>query len=430
MLPSEMTRRFGRTVTRLVESVEKVQRLERMAGVFMAERALVCPADKSAELDKLRNLILSEVASWRVVILRVASHLERLRRASAARPSAAARDKLKALSREAIGVHAPLAHKLGIHQLHTELQDLSFQALYPRQNAAVREQLEERMAVYDTVLDSAASELTTALEANSAFMSQVESVSLAGRTKEPYSMWRKMLRQRSDAAGVLDAVALRVVLKAKRLPGDTDAAFTARSEALCYEAMRIVGDLYATMQSRSKDYISCAKPNGYQSLHATCLMVPEVGGPAQPFEVQVRTFEMHQHAEFGVAAHWSYKGEGAPAFSTSSATADAASSVSKPSAAVRPTVGYSVPASIVDGKEFVNWLHTELQSRKVFVFGPDGSIWDLDKASATAADIMRLVSISNFYSNVRGPTPSLLVAGKQVPADHMLRNGDTISLVV
>eukprot|EP00953_Heterococcus_sp_UTEX-ZZ885_P030202 15974-Heterococcus_DN1.PRE.1 len=261
-------------------------------------------------------------------------------------------------------------------------------------------------------------------------MSQVESVSLAGRTKEPYSMWRKMLRQRSDAAGVLDAVALRVVLKAKRLPGDTDAAFTARSEALCYEAMRIVGDLYATMQSRSKDYISCAKPNGYQSLHATCLMVPEVGGPAQPFEVQVRTFEMHQHAEFGVAAHWSYKGEGAPAFSTSSATADAASSVSKPSAAVRPTVGYSVPASIVDGKEFVNWLHTELQSRKVFVFGPDGSIWDLDKASATAADIMRLVSISNFYSNVRGPTPSLLVAGKQVPADHMLRNGDTISLVV
>ena len=273
------------------------------------------------------------MASWRVVILRVASHLERLRRASAARPSAAARDKLKALSREAIGVHAPLAHKLGIHQLHTELQDLSFQALYPRQNAAVREQLEERMAVYDSVLDTAASELTAALEADVAFMSQVESVSLAGRTKEPYSMWRKMLRQRSDAAGVLDAVALRVVLKAKRLPSDTDASFTARSEALCYEAMRIVGDLYATMQSRSKDYICNTKPNGYQSLHATCLMVPEVGGPAQPFEVQVRTFEMHQHAEFGVAAHWSYKGEGAAAF-----TSDASTTTSSTAAAADTAV--------------------------------------------------------------------------------------------
>eukprot|EP00611_Tribonema_gayanum_P002622 TRINITY_DN11980_c0_g1_i3.p1 TRINITY_DN11980_c0_g1~~TRINITY_DN11980_c0_g1_i3.p1 ORF type:complete len:629 (-),score=102.74 TRINITY_DN11980_c0_g1_i3:158-2044(-) len=427
----DLQRRFGRRVVRLVQSYERVTRLEQLAQRYMAERAAKAKGKVSSEeaaeqLDRLRNLILSETADWRVVILRVASHLQRMRRHDAAAAAGAAcvspraRSEHKALAHEALGVHAPLAHRLGIHQIVAELQDLAFKRLYPRQNAEVRQQMAARTDIHEAVLDRSIADLTSALEQNNAFMAAVESVSLAGRTKDPYSMWRKTIRQGVAVADIADAVALRVVFKARRLPDETDAQYESRSEALCYEAMRIVQDLYPTVTTRFKDYICAPKANGYRSLHTTALMQCDRDPDnVHPFEVQVRTFEMHQQAEYGAAAHWGYKGEGSTEWLASHADSPRARTIGGAPA---------VPADFVDGRAFVNWLHSELQSRKVYVFGPDGLIWDLDK-SATAADVARRVSIANFYSRrMRGRSSvDIMVEGNQVPCDYLLRNGDAIS---
>ncbi|KAG5187958.1 hypothetical protein JKP88DRAFT_197917, partial [Tribonema minus] len=440
----DLQRRFGRRVVRLVESYEHVARLETLAQSYLrASSAAQGPEEAAEQLDRLRNLILSEVSDWRVVILRVASHLQ-LMRAAASAPAAANRERAqaaKALAHEALGVHAPLAHRLGIHQLVAELQDLAFARLYPRQNAAIRAQMAARAREYAAVLDRASAELTAALEADDEFMAQVESVSLAGRAKEPYSMWRKMLRTRCALADVHDAVALRVVFKARRRAGDGDAEYAARSTALCHDAMRIVRRLYPTLEGRFKDYVAAPKANGYRSLHATALMPRSdcSGGGADlagahPFEVQIRSFEMHQQASFGVASHFSYKGEGSMDWLAKAAPAAPAPAAAAAAAPAASGWGFVVPAEIADGRAFVNWLHNELQSRKVFVFGPDGLIWDLDK-SATAADVARRVNIQRFYARApRGGGGSassveIMVHGHQVPRDYALRNGDAISVM-
>eukprot|EP00612_Vaucheria_litorea_P002520 CAMPEP_0171455520 /NCGR_PEP_ID=MMETSP0945-20130129/2380_1 /TAXON_ID=109269 /ORGANISM="Vaucheria litorea, Strain CCMP2940" /LENGTH=484 /DNA_ID=CAMNT_0011980773 /DNA_START=529 /DNA_END=1983 /DNA_ORIENTATION=+ len=423
----DLKRHFGIKVVRLIESFEHVTHLESLAQHHMTQRSLevngiITAEEKTEQLDQLRNLILSEVADWRVVALRVASHLQTMR-IMAKNNEPKLRLTNNKLAIEALSLHAPLAHRLGIHQLVAELQDLAFKRRYPRQNAKIREHMTAHKEAYQAVHDKATKDLTKALESNDEFMSQMESVTLVGRTKEPFSMWRKVLRQKNrNVEEVSDAVALRVVFKAIRLPNETDAEYDSRSASLCYDAIRIIEKCYPTVESRNKDYVKYPKANGYRSLHATALMECDLKDGKEktvhPFEVQVRTSSMHQQAEYGVAAHWAYKGEGSSSIIKQNLKSKSLSTLDS---------RFHVPIDFANGCEFVNWLHEQLQSQKVFVFGPDGLIWDLEKNAATAKDINRRLYMKNFYTGGKSSV-EIMVQGMQVPYDYVLRNGDAISV--
>eukprot|EP00904_Undaria_pinnatifida_P001831 jgi/Undpi1/11649/HiC_scaffold_36.g13944.m1 len=197
--------------------------------------------------------------------------------------------------------------------------------------------------------------------------------------------------------GVFDAVAVRVVLEARKWQGESAESHTARSEDLCYQAMSVIQKLYPMAERELKDYIAKPKANGYQSLHATQL-VPDLttNGAPVAVEFQVRSKEMHHKAEFGRAAHWTYKSSGSAASSLDWITDDKDKHRSTPATDKGPGKAV-VPDSVTSGPELVDWLHRELQKRKVFVFGPDKKIWELDKSSATAGDALGRSHMQTFY---------------------------------
>lgn len=199
-------------------------------------------------------------------------------------------------------------------------------------------------------------------------------VTLQHRIKEPYSMWKKMGRQGGGVDRVYDAVALRVVLKARREVGESDESYDERSRQLCYKAMSVAKRIFPAVEGRSKDYVLNPKSNGYQSLHSTHeVAVSPANARAAGredrfthFELQVRTASMHHKAEYGHAAHWSYKTEGHEKMEDSldMNTRNAY----RPRATGSPGLGKgrsAVPETVSSGRELVTWLHLELRQRKV-----------------------------------------------------------------
>ncbi|CAM9126046.1 unnamed protein product [Discosporangium mesarthrocarpum] len=433
---------FGFRVARLVANFEQILRLEEKAvnriGMLTAKEDSVGATveDSREQVDKAINLILSEVEEWEVLTLHLANHMHLLR--SAIRNGGVG-VKAKKLARQALDIHAPLAHRLGVHFLSSGLEDLAFKALYPKEYKEVQRATEDRMDVYKEVLESTMETVSNALKDDISFSSQLEGdVIMQHRIKEPYSMWKKMQRQPGGVEGVQDAVALRVVLKARRRLLESDESYTARSEALCYQAMEIAQELYHSVGGRFKDYVSFPKANGYQSLHSTNLFRSSAKegedgeGEAFPFEFQVRTAQMHHRAEYGHASHWSYKTESRNSLSwmgaidtTETSKNAIATAYSRPKATGIPGQGpgrAAVPESVSSGRDLVTWLHRELQQRKVFVFGPDNLIWELDKTSSTAADVL----LGNTIFKGVGPR-SARVNGRKVPMHHPLKNGDVLA---
>ena len=235
---------FGARVARSVENFEHVMRLEEMARQRMSRRAVQSDdlsaggggPDDGKQGHHLRDLIISEAADWQVLTLYLAVHMQELRSATGS-----GADNATQLARDALEIHAPLAHRLGVHHLSGGLEDLAFEALYPREYDEIRRATQARMGVYQEVMESAKGAVAAALRKDKAFTSQLaEEVVLQHRIKEPYSMWKKMARQGGGVDGVYDAVALRAVIKAKRLSGESDQALEERSKQLCYHVSRWV----------------------------------------------------------------------------------------------------------------------------------------------------------------------------------------------
>lgn len=200
-------------------------------------------------------------------------------------------------------------------------------------------------------------------------------VTLQHRIKEPYSMWKKMSRQGGGIDRVYDAVALRVVLKVKRRSGETNESYEERSKQLCYKAMSVAKRTFPAVEGRSKDYVLNPKSNGYQSLHSThqVAVLPATAWEAgledrqTHFELQVRTAAMHHTAEFGHAAHWSYKTEGKEIVTEKPASKKTWKAY-RPKATGSPGLGKgrpAVPDTVSSGRELITWLHMELRQRKV-----------------------------------------------------------------
>jgi (p)ppGpp synthase/HD superfamily hydrolase len=309
---------FGEHAVDVAKDAARLKQLELVAAKVTPDAGVRSPNSRDADI--LRKLLLSSTADWRGLAIRCAASLYRLRglEEQSSRDLLSERRRRHGLTREAIRaarealmIYAPLASRLGMRWLKNELENSAFKLLYTRQYRRV--QSYELFASMEKVLTEVKSEMTELLENDAEFSGMVEDFSVTARVKEPYSMWKKMVRHRySHVLQVPDALALRIVLSAKKLSNDEpDEVTRARERALCYYAQKLCMDRWRPSSNpRFKDYIDHPKANGYQSLHYTAQNEED-----WTLEIQVRTGQMHQIAEFGLASHWEYKAHQSPSSS-------------------------------------------------------------------------------------------------------------------
>jgi hypothetical protein len=259
----QIEERFGRDVRVLVEGVTKLSKIQ-----FSSR--------EEAEAENYRKMILSMAEDIRVIVIKLADRLHNMRTLSAL-----GKQKQQQKARETLEVYAPLAHRLGIHSMKWELEDLAFATLYPRKYGEIQAMVNERRADRERFVTEAGEQLMVELDRVGI------RASISGRAKHFYSIYEKMSRRGKEFNEIYDLTAMRV---------------TVDSDRDCYGTIGVIHALWKPLPGRFKDYIAVPKTNGYQSLHTTV-----IGPHGKPLEIQVRTPQMHQRAEYGVAAHWLYK---------------------------------------------------------------------------------------------------------------------------
>jgi GTP pyrophosphokinase len=362
----DLTRRFGEEVATLVDGVTKIEGLQ-----FSSTEA--------EQVENFRKMLLSMAMDVRVILIKLADRLHNMRTLDHL-----PRDRQEAIARETRDIYAPLAHRLGIGRIKWELEDLALKYLdlkaYRELARLVTEKRTEREAVVEEVLAPLQEVLAAeGLEAE-----------VDGRPKHFDSIYRKMKQQNRPLDAIYDLIGVRIITTSK---------------AACYQALGVVHDLYKPVPERFKDYIATPKSNLYQSLHTTVI------GPGGRFvEVQIRTQEMHRIAEFGIAAHYSYKEGRAPERELDE----------KLGGLVGGTLEWTDGA---DPEEYMDFLRTSLYQDEVFVFTPKGDLRQLPKG-ATVLDFAFLI-----HTQVGMHTVGARVNSRLVPLRHELRNGDTVEVV-
>ncbi|HEY2072696.1 MAG TPA: RelA/SpoT family protein, partial [Gaiellaceae bacterium] len=260
---------FGDEIAALVDGVTKLTRVQ-----FQSR--------EQAEAENYRKMVVAMAEDVRVILVKLADRLHNLRTIEYL-----GRQKQVQKAKEALEVYAPLAHRLGIHALKWELEDLSFQTLHPRKYEEIKTMVAERRADREGHVAEAADVLRRELE-------KVDiPADIAGRAKHFYSIYDKMAKKGREFNEIYDLTAMRVIAERSGDEGARD----------CYGALGLIHSLWKPMPGRFKDYVAMPKFNGYRALHTTV-----IGPQGRPLEIQVRTRDMHETAEFGVAAHWIYKG--------------------------------------------------------------------------------------------------------------------------
>jgi len=362
----DLTGRFGEEVATLVDGVTKIEGLQ-----FSSTEA--------EQVENFRKMLLSMAMDVRVILIKLADRLHNMRTLDHL-----PRDRQEAIARETRDIYAPLAHRLGIGRIKWELEDLALKYLdlkaYRELARLVTEKRTEREAVVDEVLAPLKEVLAAeGLEAE-----------ISGRPKHFDSIYRKMKQQNRPLDAIYDLIGVRIITTSK---------------AACYQALGVVHDLYKPVPERFKDYIATPKSNLYQSLHTTVI------GPGGRFvEVQIRTQDMHRIAEFGIAAHYSYKEGRAPERELDE----------KLGGLVGGTMEWTDGA---DPEEYMDFLRTSLYQDEVFVFTPKGDLRQLPKR-ATVLDFAFLI-----HTQVGMHTVGARVNGRLVPLRHELKNGDTVEVV-
>ena len=368
----ELEKEFNSEVAYMVDGVTKLGKLQ-YASV------------EEQQVENYRKMFLAMGKDIRVILIKLADRLHNMRTLKYL-----SRDRQIANAKETMELYAPLANRLGVYSLKWELEDLAFKYLYPEDFREIVEGIdkkrEERLKFIDLIMEQIKTELKK----------QKIDAEVTGRAKHLYSIYRKMKRDNSTLDQIYDLFALRIIVN---------------SVKDCYAALGIVHDLYNPMPGRFKDYIAVPKPNMYQSLHTTL-----IGPKGTPFEVQIRTWDMHRIAEYGIAAHWAYKESSF--FSGKKANVK----VEEDKLAwVRETLEWQ--SEMQDPEEFMQTLKKELFEDEVYVFTPKGAIKVLPKG-ATPIDFAYQI-----HEQIGHHMVGCKINSKMMPIITPLKSGDIVEIL-
>ena len=372
---SDVAALFGDTVAELVDGVTKLTNIE------------VDSMDEKQALN-LRKMFLAMSRDIRVIIVKLADRLHNMRTLAALRE-----DRRLFKARETMDVYAPLADRLGMSSIKWELEDLSFFYLEPDAYQRIARMVAESREVRERFLAETIRTLTDELKRVG-----IDGFQIKGRSKHYWSIYQKMKRKGKEFSEIYDLVALRVITNSV---GD------------CYSALGAVHSLWHPMPGRFKDYIAMPKFNNYQSLHTTV-----IGPTARPLEIQIRTYEMHEQAEYGIAAHWLYKRSGG---STAAKTGDA-QRLDDQINWLKRSLDWAAD-DVDDPKEYLHSLKVDLFDQEIFVFTPKGEVMSL-RAGSTPLDFAYAV-----HTEVGNHCVGAKVNGAVAPLSHELSMGDRVEIL-
>ena len=360
----DVAKLFSPTIADLVEGVSKLTRIQ-------------YATKEDEQMENLRKMLIAMSKDIRVILIKISDRLHNMRTMEYQSP-----EKQKQKSLETMEIYAPISHRLGMQRIKWELEDLSLKYLDPVGYEEIVSKTEANRPKYEALMLQAQERIDQRL--NELNIPHV----VYGRMKHPYSIYRKMFSQNKSLDEIFDLFAFRVIVDSV---GD------------CYNVLGVIHDIYKPILGRFKDYIGTPKPNGYQSLHTTVM-----GNNGYPFEVQIRTREMHEVAEYGVAAHWKYKQNGQGSGSEGRYEW------------VRRLLENQDGA---DAEDYIHSLKIDMFADEVFVFTPNGDVQNLP-AGATPVDFAYAI-----HSAVGNRMVGAKVNGRIVTLDHVLQNGDIVEIM-
>ena len=360
----QVSKLFSPTIADLVEGVSKLTRIQ-------------YATKEDEQMENLRKMLIAMSKDIRVILIKIADRLHNMRTMEYQSPA-----KQKQKSLETMEIYAPIAHRLGMQRIKWELEDLSLKYLDPIGYQEIVSKLEAKHQEYEDFMRRIQIQIDDRLKELG-----IDHI-VYGRMKHPYSIYRKMFNQNKSLDEIFDLFAFRVIVNTV---GD------------CYNVLGVIHDLYKPILGRFKDYIGTPKPNGYQSLHTTV-----IGADGLPFEVQIRTKEMHEIAEYGVAAHWKYKQNGQGAGTEGRYEW------------VRRLLENQEGA---DAEDYIHSLKIDMFSDEVFVFTPGGDVQNLP-AGATPIDFAYAI-----HSAVGNRMVGAKVNNRIVPIDHKVQTGEIIEIL-
>ena len=372
MTSEEIAAEFGDEVALLVDGVTKLTQLN-----YVADKV-------EMQAENLRKMFLAMAKDIRVILIKLADRLHNQRTMQYQTPL-----KQKEKSRETMDIYAPIADRLGISKVKVELDDLAFKYLEPEMYNTLVHQLEEGKVKRHEYIAKIVAEVRSHIEAAGI------DATIDGRAKHYFSIYKKMITQNKKLEQIYDLFAVRIIVE---------------SERDCYTALGVIHEIYKPIPGHFKDYIAMPKPNNYQSLHTTL-----IGPEGQPFEIQIRTYEMHRTAEYGIAAHWKYK--------ENQYGQDTSDSEEEKLAWLRRILEWQRDMS--DNKEFLSLLKSDLDlfSDHVYCFTKDGDVKNLP-AGSTPIDFAYAVR-----SAVGNKMVGARVNGNLVNIDYKIQNGDRVEII-
>jgi len=363
-----LTEQFGETVAELVEGVSKLDKFK-----FSSK--------EEAQAENFRKMMMAMVEDIRIILIKLADRTHNMRTLGALRP-----DKRRRIARETLEIYVPIANRLGIHEIKNELEDLGFQAMYPMRHRALKSAVKQARGNRREIIENTRQEIISRLEEK-----QIPA-EVSGREKHLYSIYRKMKNKELMFNQIMDIYAFRVIVN---------------TVDDCYRVLGSMHGLYKPIENRFKDYVAIPRTNGYQSLHTSL-----IGPHGIPVEIQIRTRDMDEMADKGVAAHWMYKDQGKATKSTAQARA-------------RKWMQslLELQQSASSSFEFIENVKADLFPDEIYVFTPDGRIIELPM-QATAVDFAYAV-----HTDVGNSCVGVRVDRKTYSLNKPLMNGQTIEII-
>jgi len=368
----EVQHNFGSDVALLVDGVTKLDKVE---------------FGEAAQAETVRKMVVTMAKDIRVLLIKLGDRLHNARTWKYVNP-----DSAKKKARETLEIYAPLAHRLGMNSIKWELEDLSFKTLYPDVYREIERLVSERTSEREQYLENVKEQLSKELKD-----ARIR-CTITGRPKHYYSIYQKMILRGRDFEDIYDLIGIRVLVESVRD---------------CYATLGIANTIFTPIQGRIKDYITTPKFNLYQSIHTTV-----IGPDQKTMEIQIRTYDMHRRAEYGVAAHWRYKeNPNAAGRSKQAATSDADTQMEW----LRQLVEWQ--RDTADPTEFLDFLRYEMSGSQVYVFTPKGEVMEL-AAGSTPVDFAYAV-----HTEVGHRTVGAKINDRLVTLDHKLESGDTVEII-